>query len=484
MSESLQKIRVRFAPSPTGRLHQGNVRTALYNYLWARQSLGTLVLRMDDTDLARSKEEYILAIQEDLKWLGLKLDEGEGIGGEFQSYRQSERGEIYQKYLSQLLEEGKAYACFTPVEEIELKRKAALKMKQAFVFRSQDRDLPWGEAKARLDAGESAHFRFKVLDEPVDFEDLVYGPKHFEMEKVEDFTLTRSDGSPLYLFVSAIDDALMGITHVVRGEDGISNTPRQILIQQALGWTPPKFAHLPLILGPDRKLLSKRNGSLTVSALREAGYLPEAVLHHLALLGWAPPEPKDCWSLADLVQAFRLEKVSRSPSVMDPEQLKVINHHHLIHLSEEEFLARAKPFVEAAKPDLPEVSEECLSDLVKVLQPNLNTLQELGPWLKRCLVSVDWQESTAQSWRAKPESAQVWQSLLAELKTMSTWDAASVKALMEKTKEQSGQKGKNLFMPIRLALSGVTYGPELKPLLKALGKTFVEKRVQDALKDL
>lgn len=484
MNEKLKNLRVRFAPSPTGRLHQGNIRTALYNYLFAKQQGGSLVLRIDDTDLERSEEAHIASIQEDLKWLGIEFTEGYHIGGELGPYRQSERREIYQKYLTQLLEQGQAYACFTPAEEIEAKRKAALKAKKAFVFRSPERNLNWAEAKARLEAGEQAHFRFKAPNHAVEFEDLVYGPKRFEMNKVEDFTLARSDGSFLYLFVSAIDDALMKITHVIRGEDGLSNTPRQILIQQALGWAPPEFAHLPLILGPDHKLLSKRNGSLTVGQLREAGYFPEAVLHHLALLGWSPPEPKDCWSLNELIQAFKLEKVSRSPAVMDPEQLRVINHHHLIHFSEEEFLRRVQPVLKEAVTKFPQVAEEHLKAVVQVLQPNLNTLQEIFPWLERCFGKLNWEDSEAQEWVKKDSTLLVWKALLETIAGAKQWEEQGLPVLLNQVKEGSGQKGKALFMPIRVALTGVTFGPELKPLMLALGKDRIEKRVEDALENL
>jgi len=478
-------VLVRFAPSPTGYLHQGNIRTALFNYLFARQNNGEVVLRIDDTDPERSKPEFEAAIGKDLEWLGLTTQEGPQGGGNYGPYRQSERQEIYQKYLKQLIESKKVYACFATPEEIEAQRRGALATGKTFCFRSAHRDLSPEEHQAKLDSGLKPHYRFAVDREIIKFEDVVYGEKVFDTATIGDFTVARADGTPVYLLASAIDDCLMKISHVIRGEDGMSNTPRQILLQRALGWEPPQFAHLPLILGPDHSLLSKRNGSASVGELQEKGYLPEAILNYLALLGWSPPEGKEILSLDELVQHFRLDKVSRSSSIFDWAKLNYINSVYLRRLSQEDYLALAQKSLQQSPPKIDGATEEQIQYSLISLRPNIQTLGEIPGWVELILGENPITTDAAKEVLGAKESLKVWKSSLGLLKELGEELNESIyKEFMEALKKESKIKGKKLFMPFRVALTGSTEGPELVNLFKCLGKTKVMERIERVLKDL
>lgn len=475
-------VRVRFAPSPTGRLHQGNIRTALYNYYFAEQNSGDFVLRIDDTDQERSKEEYTEAILKDLAWLSITPTEGQGFGGELGPYRQSERKDIYQKHLDQLVASGKVYPCFSTPQEVEVERRRALAAGKTFVYQPKDRDLSEVERKALMDEGKPYHFRFKVDREIIKFEDVVYGEKVFDTVSIGDFTVARSTGTPLYLFASAVDDALMKITHVIRGEDGMSNTPRQILIQRALGMESPQFAHLPLILGPDHTLLSKRNGSANLDELKAKGYLSQALVNYLSLLGWAPPPGSDIFSMAELIEHFRLEKVSRSSAIFDWDKLNFINNHYLRRLGEEEYLQAVAGTVGDAGYDLDSAE---IKGVILALRPNVKSPSELPEWMKLLLEEPKLKGEEADEVFAAKETAKVYPALLEGLTGLSDPISLSqAETLLEETKKKSKVKGKKLFMPIRIALTGHSKGPELTQLFQCLGKQRIEQRVQRATESL
>lgn len=475
-------VRVRFAPSPTGRLHQGNIRTALYNYYFAKQNSGDFVLRIDDTDQERSKEEFTEAILKDLAWLGITPTEGHGFGGELGPYRQSERKEIYQKHLDQLLASGKVYPCFSTPEEVEQERRRALASGKTFVYQPKDRDYSEEQRQALRAEGKPYHFRFKVDREIIKFEDIVYGEKVFDTVSISDFTVARSGGTPLYLFASAVDDALMKITHVIRGEDGMSNTPRQILLQRALGFESPQFAHLPLILGPDHTLLSKRNGSANLDELKAQGYLPEALVNYLSLLGWAPPEGKEILSLSELIENFRLEKVSRSSAIFDWDKLNFINNQYLRNLGEDEYLQAVADTVGKAGYDM---SSPEIKGVVLALRPNVKSPSALPEWMKLLLEEPQWKGEEADQVFAAKETAKVYPALLEGLAGLNDPISLSqAEGLLEETKKKSKVKGKKLFMPIRIALTGHTEGPELTQLFQCLGKQRIEQRVQRATESL
>jgi glutamyl-tRNA synthetase len=301
-------MRLRFAPSPTGLLHVGNARTALFNWLLARGGGGTFILRIEDTDVERSTPESEAGILEDLRWMGLTWDEGPDVGGPRGPYRQSERLDLYASYARRLIEQGAAYYCFCPAEQIEADRRAAMEAGRPPKYSGRCRDLSRGESGARVSSGEAAVIRFRVPEgRDVVFQDVVRGEVRFSTEVIGDPVLVRSDGNPAYNFTVVIDDVLMDITHVIRGEDHISNTPRQVLLYEALGFRPPVFAHLALVLGPDHAPLSKRHGATSVAEFRARGYLPEALVNYLALLGWSPGGGDELLDIHELARRFALE---------------------------------------------------------------------------------------------------------------------------------------------------------------------------------
>ncbi len=329
-NELQRKPRVRFAPSPTGMLHVGNARTALYNWLFAKHNDGTAILRIEDTDVERSEVRYENLLIEDLHWLGLTWEEGPQMGGSHGPYRQSERLPIYADHTERLLLEGKAYRCFCSPEQLEAEREAAVAAHQPQIYSGRCRAISIEDSRKRAAAGESYAVRLRIPDHPIRFKDLVRGEVEFPAEAVSDPVLVRSNGMPVYNYVVAVDDALMEITHVIRGDDHVSNTPKQVAIYEAFGWTVPEFAHLSTILGSDRERLSKRHGATSIASFREMGYLPEALMNYLALLGWgAEGGTRETFTPEELVREFKLERVTASPAVFDIAKLDWLNRHYL-----------------------------------------------------------------------------------------------------------------------------------------------------------
>jgi glutamyl-tRNA synthetase len=477
--------RVRFAPSPTGYLHQGNIRTALFNYLFARQQGGKFILRIDDTDRERSKPEFEESISHDLHWLGIECDEGPANPGSCGPYRQSERESIYEKYLTQLRETGRVYPCYCTPEELEAERRRAIMTGVTFRYRGKCRDLTAGEREAKEAQGIKPSYRFRVEPQVIKFDDLVYGEKTFDTAVMGDFVIARSDGGPLYLFASAIDDALMEISHVIRGEDGLSNAPRQILIQQTLGFSVPQFAHLPLILGPDHTLLSKRNGSASVAELRDKGYLPEALINYLALLGWSPPAGRDILDRDTLVQLFNINKVGRSSAVFDWGKLNHINQVYLRRLPQERYLALAHEAIREVKPGLEGFSAEQIDTTLMALRNNVQTLGEIPGWLSLLLGEPKVTTPEAQEALKGPDAEKVLKTAVALLQEkQGEFDADGYEKFIEQLKSKSRQKGKKLFMPIRVALTGGTEGPELANLFASLGRDKILERIIHASENL
>ena len=341
-------MRLRFAPSPTGQLHVGNARTALFNWLMARGAGGTFILRIEDTDFARSTKAAEGTAIDDLRWLGLTWDEGADAGGNYGPYRQSERLHIYRAHAAELMSSGQAYHCFCTEEQLEMDRYQALRAMQAPKYVGRCRNIPRDEARRRIENGEPAVIRFRVPEgeREIAFDDLVRGRVSFSSDVIGDFVLMRSTGVPAYNCAVVIDDALMQISHVIRGEDHISNTPRQLLLYEAFGWMPPAFGHVPFVLGPDHSKLSKRHGATSVSEFRERGYLPEALANYLALIGWSPGEGEELLPLDELARRFRIEDVGNSAGVFDPEKLAWVNRHYLKLAAPERLAELALPFLE------------------------------------------------------------------------------------------------------------------------------------------
>jgi len=469
--------RYRFPPSPTGHLHVGNVRTALYNWLLARKEGGTFVLRIEDTDVERSTRESEEALLRDLEWLGLDWDEGPRVGGPDGPYRQSEREEIYRDMSMKLLEGGSAYYCFCTPEELEAERERALAESRPPRYSGRCRSLTPEDARRRMSAGERASVRFRVEGGPaVGWDDLVHGRLSFEREEIGDFIIVRSEGLPAYNFAVVVDDALMRISRVLRGDDHISNTPRQILLYEALGFGTPEFGHLPMILGPDGSRLSKRHGATAVDEFRARGYLPEALNNYLALLGWNPGDERETFTLEELVDAFSLERVSRSAARFSFEKLDWLNGRHIRASAPERLLERAMPFLQEksflpGEPDAAVV--EWAAELMAVFSGSGVTLAELAEEARFVF------EFDPAAFLANPETAEVLseegaldvlEAFVEETEHFDELDNEYFRAAVKAVGKRTGIKGKGLFHPLRVALTGKTSGPELDKLVPLLQK--------------
>ena len=459
-------MRVRFAPSPTGHLHVGNARTALFNWLLARGQNGTFILRIEDTDLERSTRESEQAILHDLRWMGLQWDEGVEVGGAYGPYRQTERMQSYVDHASRLLAEGKGYYCFCSAATLEAHRKSQLAAGLPPKYAGTCRNIPVDEAKRRKDSGESATVRLRVPEgRNVTFNDVVRGAVTFHTDVIGDPVLVRSDGIPAYNFAVVIDDALMNVTHVIRGEDHISNTPRQILLYEAYGYQPPMFAHLSLVMGPDHAPLSKRHGATSVREFREKGYLPEALVNYLALLGWSPGQNEELLPAEELARRFRLENVAHSAGVFDEDKLAWANRHYLKICDPDRLATLAEPYLRERGQVVGDLSAGARRWLLDVL-PGMAASVDRLPQLADRLESVFQFQATTE-----PIDANLAKALAEELAASARLtDKDAFRALANRVKDRTGLKGKNLFHPIRLILTGTHEGPELDLIVPAIDR--------------
>ena len=464
-------IRVRFAPSPTGQLHVGNARTALFNWLLARGRNGTFILRIEDTDAERSTRESEVAILEDLRWLGLTWDEGPDAGGPHAPYRQSERLDLYLDAARDLMARGVAYRCFCTPEALDTERQAALAAGRPPKYSGKCRVLPPAEADRRVAAGEAAAIRFLVpASRDVTFVDLVRGPVTISTDVIGDPVIVRSDGRPAYNFAVVVDDARMDVTDVIRGEDHISNTPRQILIYEALGLTPPRFAHLSLVMGPDHAPLSKRHGATSVAEFRQRGYLPEALVNYLALLGWSPGENQELMPLAEMAGRFDLAHVSHSAAVFDVGKLAWMNRHYM-KVAGDARLARAAAPGFSAAGFLTHPSEASLGYLESLMPMVVGSVDRLEEMPERVGFVFSWDASHAATLvQAEPGGVTVASALAAELGNRGALDRESFRAAAGVVKDRTGLKGRALFHPIRAILTGAESGPELDLAVPAIDR--------------
>jgi nondiscriminating glutamyl-tRNA synthetase len=469
-----QKVRVRFAPSPTGQVHVGNARTALFNWLYARQKGGTYVLRIEDTDLERSEARYEQQLMDDLKWLGLDWDEGPDMGGPFPPYRQSERLGIYHDYAERLLREDKAYLCFCPAEQLEQERERALTEHLKPPTSCPCAKVAPAEMQARRAAGEAAAIRLRIPDRPIRFRDMVRGVVEFSNEAVSDPIIVRSSGMPVYNYVVVVDDALMEITHVVRGDDHLSNTPKQVVLYDAFNWHVPEFAHLSTILGADRTRLSKRHGAVSIRNFRDSGVVPEALLNYLALLGWAPSGgDREIFSKQELIEAFDLERVTPSSAVFDMEKLYWLNRHYIKESPPERIVELGWEYFRELVGVLDEKAMGAVRDwfakVILLFAPAVNKLDEL-PEKAKLITKFDPIAAVASPENAEvlagPKTQAVLESFARHVESEAVpLTAERFKAIMNEVKKESGAKGKELFHPVRVALTGAHSGPEFDKLI-------------------
>jgi nondiscriminating glutamyl-tRNA synthetase len=467
-------VRVRFAPSPTGQLHVGNARTALFNWLLARGQRGTFILRIEDTDVERSTRESESAILQDLRWLGLEWDEGPDIGGSRGPYRQSERLHLYQSYAKELLTAESAYYCFCTIAQLDAERQEALAAGRPARYAGTCRRVSREDAAERIAAGERAAIRFRVPENrDVVFEDAVRGDVRFHTDVIGDPIIVRADGTPAYNFAVVVDDALMEVTNVVRGEDHISNTPRQILLYEALGFTPPNFAHLSLVMGPDHSPLSKRHGATSVAEFRAKGYLPEALVNYLALIGWSPGNDEELLPIEELARRFSLDDVGQSAGVFDEEKLAWANRHYLKIADPVRLAELSLPYFADAGVELSPnaTGVEFLASAMAMASASVDRLNQV-PARLAFLFQYSPQETLADSGLrselAVDGARAVVTALAEELAGAPRLDRERFRSIANLVKVKTGQKGKALFHPIRVVLTGRAAGPELDLAVPAI----------------
>lgn len=483
------QIRVRFAPSPTGRLHIGGARTAIYNWAFARATGGVFVLRIDDTDPERSTQENTDQILRSLTWLGLDWDEGPQIGGEHGPYFQTQRGEHYRAALQTLIDNGSAYPCFCTAEELEAARTAAKERGDSFQgYQRTCRDIDPAEARARIEAGEPHVWRLAVPDNhgPIVVNDIVHGPCTFDPKELDDMVIFRSDGTPTYNFATVVDDGEMGITHIIRGDDHLSNTPRQILVFEALGYEVPTFAHLSMILGPDGKKLSKRHGATSVEEYRDRGFLPEATVNYLALLGWSLDGETTIVPPVEIARHFSLDRISKNPSQIDEEKLLSINATYLNAMTDEEFsqrvlvpqLAGAGLVAEGAYDERP----AWFNLLSSILKPRCRLTGDVVEKAAFLFGPLVYDETSVTKNLAKEGVRPVLKAAYAALSSLDDthWTGDAIDGALEPLPEALDLGKRKVFQAVRVAECGNQVSPPLGVSMELLGRTVALQRLVDA----
>ena len=480
------EVRVRFAPSPTGDLHVGNIRTALFDWAYARHTNGKLIFRIEDTDRERVTDEYIQAAIDTLKWLGLNWDEGPEVGGQYGPYLQSQRLDIYAEWAQKFLDQGDAYHCYCSGDELEERRQLQMKNNQAPGYDGKCRDLSNTQIDEYKAQGRKPVVRMRMPQGETVFTDAIRGEVKFEHLYVPDFVLVRGDGSPLYTLAVAVDDVLMKITHVLRGEDLLSSTPRQIRVYQAMGVSEsdyPIFAHLPFVMGQDNAKLSKRNGEVSIAWYREHGFLPEAICNYLALLGWSPGDDKENITMQELVDLFTVERVNSSPARFDMKKLEAINGDKIRALTPDKFLEWALPFLTSAKVITGSSDEiELVKRALPIIQERIVTLSEIPAMLNFLFVknfSVDPEEKPKL---AEAGAQEVLKVALSKVEPLENWNHTAIEEVLRKALiEEMGLKPRIAFSALRIAVTGSHISPPLFESLELLGKAGSIARIKQAI---
>ena len=479
-------VRVRFAPSPTGDLHVGNIRTALFDWAYARHTGGTFIFRIEDTDTTRVTDEYIAAAIDTLRWLGLQWDEGPEVGGEYGPYLQSQRLDIYAHWAKKFIEQKDAYYCFCTSEELEARREAQKAANVAPGYDGQCRNLSEEQIAAFRSEGRQAVVRMRMPDGETTFVDQIRGEISFDHKFVPDFVLARGDGSPLYTLAVAVDDISMKVTHVLRGEDLLSSTPRQIRVYQAMGVKEedyPTFAHLPFVMGQDNAKLSKRNGEVSIAWYRDKGFLPEAICNYLALLGWSPGDDVENITMKQLTELFTVERVNSSPARFDMKKLEAINGDKIRALTLDEFLERSLPFLKSAKVIAGSDNEIALvKSALPIIQERITRLDEVPAMLKFLFTKNFAVEEASLSKVSDAASKDVLRRSLSELEGIEVWTHDSIEAALRSSLiEELGLKPRIAFGSVRIAVTGSTISPPLFESMELLGKTVCLERISSAL---
>jgi len=469
-------VRCRFAPAPSGSLHVGNVRSALFSWLWARHNEGVFILRVEDTDASRVTEEAFRGVLDDLRWLGLDWDEGPEVGGPHGPYRQSERAQLYREKVQELLAGGHAYRCYCTEAELEQRKQAAMARGEAPGYDGHCRALADTQIASYEAEGRTSVVRFRMPDTEQVVDDLVKGEVRWAPGELRDFVLARRDGSPVFLLAVAVDDLLMGVTHVVRGDDLLASAPRNARVIEALGGTPPVYAHVPQVLGPDRRPLSKRHGSTSVRSFRELGYLPEALVNYLALLGWSPGDDREVLSVPDMIQAFDLARVSSNPAAFDTEKLTWLNNRYIQSLADDDLAARCVHFlVEAGVGVEPDVLREAMP----LVKERMKTLTE-SVELLRFLFSDDITPNEKAGGILEKAPAGYLKEAAEALDASPAWDTETITATLDGLAAGAGLSRTKAWQPIRAAVTGSNVSPPLPESLALLGKERTVARVRAA----
>ncbi len=484
-----KQVRVRYAPSPTGYPHVGNIRTALFNWLFARHHKGSFIVRIEDTDAARKVEGAVEVILNGLRWLGMDWDEGPEVGGNYGPYFQSERLKIYQAAAKRLVEQGDSYYCYCTPQRLEEMRAEQIRLKQPPGYDRHCRELSATGSVLKLISGSKRVVRFMTpLEKQTSFTDLIRGEVTFENANIDDFVLLKSDGYPTYHLASVVDDHLMQISHILRAEEWLSSTPRHLMLYKALGFKPPQFAHLPMLLGSDRSKLSKRHGAVSITDYQEQGYLPEAMVNFLALLGWSLDDKTEIMSRKELIDNFSLKRVSQTAAIFNRDKLDWMNGVYIRSLSPEDFTQQALPFLEK---DLPaEVKRPLSADYVKgitpLIQERVRKLDEVSELTDFFFIDeLDYQAELLIVKKMNRESAfKALRTSQAKLKKLPAFDEESLEAILRPLAEELGLKTGQLFGTLRVAVTGRTIAPPLFQTMAALGKERCLKRIKKAMKTL
>ncbi len=476
----MKTVRVRFAPSPTGFVHLGSLRTALYNYLFARKNNGTLILRIEDTDQNRYVEGAVDNLLSTLDWAGISFDEGPVTGGNYGPYFQSERNPVYREKIGHLLENGQAYPCFCSAERLDKMRNEQQQAGQDVRYDGLCRRIPAAEARQRM-LSETHVIRLKVPETgQTVVHDLVRGAVSFQNNLTDDQILIKSDGYPTYHFANVVDDHLMQISHVIRGEEWLPSTPKHILLYQAFGWEVPQFAHLPLLLNPDKTKLSKRQGDVAVEDYKNKGYLPQALVNFVALLGWHSDDDREIFTKDELIEAFSLERVTKAGAVFDVQKLNWMNGQYIRNLPEEDYL-------EQGGAELRRLNRSGEAETNRlILLAIRNQLEKFSDLSEKTDLffseKIGKYAPEAEEWLRKQESKQIFRVMLTGLEKYPKLDIDVFRDLMKDVQKETGIKGKDLWMPVRAAITGLTEGPELPAVLAVLGmqkvKSFLKQAVE------